>query len=593
MFRTRFFWQTSGSMLIVSCSIATVVAILFPRIVEKDSLEEVRESLRIRTSLLQNLVNSRKHRFSNPSFHKEIQILGTRIKTRLTVIQPDGTVVADSEKNISNISNLGSRPEILAVQSHGFGSSVQYSDTLKKRIMYFALPVNVGEGQIGYVRTGLSLSFVDEHLSDLRFVVLLLTALIIVTGIGSGILFIHYSTKPLNQMKSLAEGILNGNYDRPLPTARNDDFGKLARALKNMAQHSQDRMESVLTDRNELLLLLKSMVEGVVAVDINERVLQMNSAAGKILGASSETSLTKPIWEVTRVSKACEILSTALETRAEVKRKLSLTTRFKDQVVEMTAAPLLDREGALVGAVLVLHDLSELHRLETIRRDFVSNASHELKTPITVIRAIVETLIDDKDILPDQRQKFLTKILTQSLRLSAVVDDLMTISQLESDSEIWERKPLDLRSVVQESAQLFLSIAEERKVTLEIQNEHSPVIVMGDKKALGQIIDNLLDNAIKYTSQDGRVIVRLIREGEKAILEVQDSGVGISAKDQSRIFERFYRVDTARSRELGGTGLGLSIVKHLAESHRGQIFLDSSLGIGSTFKVALPIRLES
>ena len=591
MFRTRFFWQISGSLLILSCTVAAVVTILFFKIVEKESLEEVRELLRSRTLLLQSLINSREYSFSNPLFHKELQNLGTKIKTRLTVIQPDGTVLADSAEDISSIGNLGSRPEILAVQSHGFGSSIQYSDTFKKSIMYFALPIYSGERHLGYVRTALSLSIPDQRLSDLRFIVFFLTSLIIITGIGSGILFIHYSTKPLIQMKSLAEGILNGNYDRPLPTTRNDEFGKLARALKNMAQHSQDRMESVLTDRNKLLLLLKSMVEGVVAIDNNERVLQMNSAAGKILGASSETSLSKPIWEVTRVSKACEILSTALETKAEVKRKLSLTTHAKDQVVEMTAAPLLDREETLVGAVLVLHDLTALHRLETIRRDFVSNASHELKTPITVVRAIVETLIEDKDIPLDQQQKFLMKIHAQSLRLSAVVDDLMTISRLESDSGMWDRKPLDLRSVVQQSTQLFLPLAEERKVNLEIQVEESPVIVMGDEKALGQITDNLLDNALKYTAQNGTVVIRLTKKDKKAILEVQDSGVGISAKDRSRIFERFYRVDTARSRELGGTGLGLSIVKHITESHRGQIFLDSTPGIGSTFRVSLPIRL--
>ena len=335
------------------------------------------------------------------------------------------------------------------------------------------------------------------------------------------------------------------------------------------------------------------MVEGVVAIDNNERVLQMNSAAGKILGASSESSLSKPIWEVTRISRVCEILSAALETRAEVKRKLLLTTHSKDQVVEMTAVPLLDREGALVGAVLVLHDVSELHRLETIRRDFVSNASHELKTPITVVRAIVETLIEDKSIPLDQQQKFLMKIHTQGLRLSAVVDDLMTISRLESDSGMWERSPLDLKSVIQESTQLFLPLAKERKVNLEIQVEESPMIVMGDKKALGQIAENLLDNALKYTAQDGRVVIRLVRENKKAILEVQDSGVGISKKDQARVFERFYRVDTARSRELGGTGLGLSIVKHLTEAHRGQISLNSAPGIGSTFRVSLPIRLDS
>ena len=297
----------------------------------------------------------------------------------------------------------------------------------------------------------------------------------------------------------------------------------------------------------------------------------------------------KPIWEVTRISQVCDILSRTLRSGRDVKDELRLATRSQDRVVEMLASPLLDGEGELVGAVVVLHDVSDLHRLQTVRRDFVANASHELKTPIAAIRALVETVIDDQSMRSSDQAHFLARIRNQSMRLSSLVADLLTLSRLESSPGGPELRPIDLRESFKGAVQALLPTGEDRGITVHTEVPNNPVQVLGDPEALGQLTTNLLDNAIKYTGRGGHVWVRLKTGNGQAVIEVQDTGMGIAPQDQSRVFERFYRVDKARSRELGGTGLGLSIVKHIAAIHQGRVFVESTPGIGSTFRASFPI----
>ncbi|HEX03751.1 MAG TPA: PAS domain-containing protein [Bacteroidetes bacterium] len=372
-----------------------------------------------------------------------------------------------------------------------------------------------------------------------------------------------------------------------------DEIGKLAQALNRMAESCSNRTDTIKADRNKLSTILSGMTEGVVAVGLDEHVLHLNEAAGKLLGVSPLESLDKPIWQVTRVPEITEILTDSLRDGTSAQRKLLITTKLTDQSLEMDASPLHDGQGNLVGAVVVLHDVSELNRLEMVRREFVANASHELKTPITAIRGLVETLIDDEELEPAKRDRFLGKIKDQSIRLGSIVTDLLTISRLESESNETEEMSFDLCEVVQSTSSVFISTGEEQDITVKVQVPNSPIELSGDEEALRQIVSNLLDNAVKYSSTGGEVCVRLHRHDDHAILEVEDTGIGIEPKDQDRIFERFYRVDKARSRELGGTGLGLAIVKHIAQSHGGNVSLDSIPGTGSTFKVILPLAGRS
>jgi two-component system phosphate regulon sensor histidine kinase PhoR len=349
-------------------------------------------------------------------------------------------------------------------------------------------------------------------------------------------------------------------------------------------------METIVTDRNKLLAILGSMVEGVVAVDRDDRVVHMNEVAGRLLRASPSESLGKRIWEVTRVIEVCEILDHARRHAGGADAEVHLAMTHGEARIELRASPLVDGAGALTGAVVVLHDVTDLRKLESLRRDFVANVSHELKTPLTAIRGLVETLIEDTRMEPATRERFHAKIRDQSGRLTALVSDLLTLARVESQGASSERKPLDLRATLRDCEARFRPLCEQKGLMLEVRTSPEPQVVDGDEEALRQILDNLLDHALKYTPPSGKITVSVVPLGREALLEVSDSGIGIEPRDLERIFERFYRVDKARSRELGGTGLGLSIVKHLTLSLGGNVAVVSQVGRGSTFRVVLPLR---
>ena len=589
MIRSRFSWKLTAGLLLPILISAAIVGGLSIRSMEEDSREEVRRSLAAQATLLRSVAAARLGQSQELVLKQEVQSLGKEIGTRLTVIDAQGLVLADSQEDPSSMENLASRPEIMAVRSHGSGIATRYSQGLGVSVMHLALPIEDNGRLLGYARASRSLSEINRRLARLRTVVAVGAALAILAATVLGLVLARNFVKPVKAMTAVAEGMARGDYNRRLPATRTDELGDLARALNQTAKSSQNRMETIITDRNKLLSLLKGMVEGVVAVDRDERVLQMNSAAGKILGASPEASVSKPIWEVTRVRQVCDTLSRTLKNRGDVKDELRLATRSQDQVVEMLASPLFDGEGELVGAVVVLHDVSDLHRLQTVRRDFVANASHELKTPIAAIRALVETVIDDQSISSSDQANFLAKIRNQSMRLSSLVTDLLTLSRLESSPAGPVLRPIDLRESFRVAVHALLPTGEERGIDVHTEVPENPVQVLGDPEALGQLTTNLLDNAIKYTSRGGQVWVRLKTGNGQALIEVQDTGMGIAPQDQARVFERFYRVDKARSRELGGTGLGLSIVKHIAVIHQGRVFVESTPGIGSTFRASIPI----
>ncbi|VAX21785.1 Phosphate regulon sensor protein PhoR (SphS), partial [hydrothermal vent metagenome] len=394
--------------------------------------------------------------------------------------------------------------------------------------------------------------------------------------------------RPLSSITEVAESIADGDYSKRLPLAGKDEIGKLAQAFNRMAESSQLRMESIDTDRNNLLAVLAGMIEGVVAVDKKERVVHINEAAEGILGITAASSAGKPLWEVTRLVDVCQAVSGTLKNASEITNELRIPGSPADRVVEIQSSPIRDSEGNLAGAVVVLHDISELERLETMRRDFIANVSHELKTPITAIRGLVETLISDRRMEPEKHERFLQKIANQSMRLSSIVTDLLTISRLESGKSL-ERKLFDLRRAVVNPVRSLTATGENRGVKMEIDIPNDPVSIVGDEESLCEAVNNLLDNGLKYSREGGDVFVRLYKKEETVVIEVEDTGAGIEKRDQQRIFERFYRVDKARSRELGGTGLGLSIVKHIAISHGGSVFVESAPGQGSTFRIVLPL----
>ena len=589
MIRSHIFWKLYVVYVVLILISGVLVGVLVAQRTEQESLDDIRSSLEAQAVLLREMGEPSLRGWADSSLQERVQAVGRETHTRLTVIRTDGVVIADSDENPAGMDNHGNRPEILAARSGGRGAATRFSDTIGAEMMYLALSVEA-EGQVvGYVRTSLPLSRIGQRLGRLRAAVAAGVGVSVLVALMLGFLVARGFTRPLGSMARAADAIASGDYEQRLPAARRDEIGELARALNRMAASCKNRMDTIVADRGKLLTILEGMVEGVVAVDRDEHVVHMNTAAGRILGVSPEASHDRPIWEVTRITEVSTILAETLRGRTDVEGDIRRVAQSRNQFVRMHASPLHNGEGDLVGAVVALHDVSELHRLETVRRDFVANASHELKTPITAIQALVDTLIDDDRMAREGRERFLVKIRNQSARLSLLVSDLLTLSRLESERDAVEHFSVNLCDVVLGSVQAVQPAAEERGVNVSIEVPESAIDLVADEEALGQIVANLLDNALKYTAKGGQVWVRVRTEDGCAVIEVEDTGIGIQPRDLGRIFERFYRADKARSRELGGTGLGLSIVKHVALAHGGRVSVDSVPGTGSTFRVHLPL----
>jgi len=517
-------------------------------------------------------------------------------RVRLTVIAADGRVLADTDEDPARMDNHLARPEVGEALQSGRGRALRFSATLGRRILYVALPVERDGHALGVARAAVSLSDLEAGLRELSWVVWSAALLTAVFGLVVGWYSARRMNSSLDRMAHAAEAIALGDYDAARPYAGSAELGRLAAALDTMARDLRERVDSVESDRNKVLAILASMVEGVVAVDSDERVVHMNAVAGRLLRVSPAAAEGRRIWEVCRIVEVSEILEAARSRGKDLTGEVRLpppNPTATQRRIELRASPLRGSGDEAAGAVVVLYDVTELRRLEAVRRDFVANVSHELKTPLTAIRGLVETLLDDDEMEAGTRSSFLERIRDQAARLGSLVGDLLTLARIESQSESGELALLDLREPLRECAARFAPVCEPKRIELSLRLPDEPLEALTDEESLRQILDNLTDNAVKYTPTGGRVWISLRRAGERAEIEVKDTGIGIEPRDQERVFERFYRVDKARSREMGGTGLGLSIVKHLVLALDGQISLDSTPGSGSRFCVSLPCASPS
>ncbi len=590
MFGSRFLWKLYAGYAVVIVLTAFMVGVMVVRGLERDLTRQIQSSLQSEALLLQEIARPYVDAPPDSAFQHRVWVLGSSADTRMTVIDADGRVLADSREDPSAMDNQRTRPEIVGALTKGVGVAKLFSSSLGGTAMYVAVPVLKDGAVAGYVRVAQPLLALEERRGAVRGMVLLGTALAVILALLIGFLLARSYTRPLVGMTAAARAVAAGDYNHPIRVDRKDEIGALAGALNAMTGQLKSQIDTITADRNVTFAILASMVEGVVAVDRDDVVVHVNSAAEAILGIDATSAQGRRIWEVTRVVEVSEALNDAMKEGRVRVSEARITKAQKDQVIQVIGSPLKNANGERVGAVVVLHDVSDLRQLEGVRRDFVANISHELKTPLAAIRGLVETLIDDQDMDPATHQRFIEKIHDQSMRLSNLVSDLLTLSRLESDQGGIQLEGVDVREAVAESYRAQVHVAESKKVEIAARVADSPIVVEGDGEALRELVDNLLSNAIKFTPEGGRVDLRLGVEGPNAVLTVEDTGIGIAPEDQGRIFERFYRVDKARSRQLGGTGLGLSIVKHVALSHGGNVSLRSAPGRGSTFRVQIPLR---
>lgn len=593
MKRARFLAKFYSSFVVIIFLITAAVGFVVSYWVETDAFEQTRQSLADKALLIEPVaLETLLQGEYNQSFQDKIKALGHSTSTRYTIIANDGTVLADSNGDPLKMDNHSSRPEVVKALENGVGQITRESKTLNQRLMYHTKPVMYKGLKAGYIRTSLNFDLAKQRFFYFRLMILAGAGFGAILALVLGYLLARRVTAPLEKMTTVARAISLGEFDQRLTIESQDEIGALAQAFNSMTEQLKGRIQEIAVDRNQLYAILSSLIEGVVAIDENETVVHMNEAAGRIVQADHFQSIGKKLSDITSGFEVADVLSRALRYKRRDRDEIILERQNGSRVIEMNASPLRDNKGRIVGAVAVMHDVTELRRLEALRRDFVGNVSHEFKTPVTAIRGLVETLLDDATMPEENRSRFLEMIKGQANRLSTLVTDLLTISRLESHKSHDEKERVSLNQLVHICVNGMQAAAENKSIQLGVEEEQADIMVLGDKEALRQSIDNLLTNAIKYTTNGGGVVVRLDRKGEQAKISVRDTGIGIEAIHLDRIFERFYRIDKARSREMGGTGLGLSIVKHVVMSHGGQVSVKSALGQGSTFYIFLPLLKE-
>lgn len=574
----------AGFAVVILFSIL-IVGLMVQRQIEQASLRDISNNLSSQAFILQQS-------FANTGQQTQSQIqqtlkqIGQRTDTRVTLLTKDGVVIADSEFNASEMDNHRYRPEIIAANTADIGQSRRYSKTLQKPMLYVAVSAMASSGNLGYIRTALPTQRIDEEINYLRRVIIIAASLTALIALFIGYWLAMSFARPLRQMTLIAKNYAHGRYQLRIPSQRRDEIGDLARSLNQMADISSQRFDIIKTERDQLSTILKSMNEGVITVTSEGLITHVNAAACRMLRTSGERCLGQALKDIDGSDNLDQAFRQCQQQQTSVERIIQLDGYTFSRHYRLHVTLL--KQSHRADAILVLQDITAVQRIDKMRADFVANASHELKTPITAIRGFAEALIEDDTIDHAIQQRFMRKIHGQSIRLSALVSDLLALSRLESNDEAYNTQ-VDLQRVVQRVCANLQAVAQTQQVTLELQTKDGPVTLLGDDNALGQMATNLIDNAIKYTAAEGTVTVALTVTEGLAVLAVKDNGLGIDESDQERIFERFYRVDKARSQSLGGTGLGLAIVKHIVQSHKGRLQLKSKLNQGSTFTITIPL----
>jgi two-component system phosphate regulon sensor histidine kinase PhoR len=519
--------------------------------------------------------------------HAWAHAAGAAAKARVTLIDPQGAVLGDSEHDAGTMENHAGRPEIEAARAGRVGFSLRHSATLGEDLSYAALPASYG-GRPGYVlRLAVPLTELHTAIADVRSRILLASVIAAVAALAMALLLSRPFTRRVRRLQDFAEHMRADKHADTLPRDTDDELGQLGGALSQTSLRLHELFEKLSLESGRREAILSSMVEGVLAVDHELRVTFCNEAFARTVGARMPVPERLPVVELVRDPQFLDMLSRVLVTASVLKQRIQLSAA-DGRTFEVQSAPL--GFGARRGAIAILHDITDLERLERVRKDFVANVSHELRTPLTAIRGYAETLLDGALEDEENNRKFLEIIRAHAIRLNNITTDLLVLSELESGGAPGpEPELVSIRAALESALRTVESEARVRNVALKTGRVDDSC-VLGHRIRLEQAFVNLIDNAVKFNREGGEVVVEagLTSDRKTTKITISDTGIGIPSEDLPRVFERFYRVDKARSRQVGGTGLGLSIVKHVIERAGGTISVESRLGKGSTFTIVLP-----
>lgn len=564
-----------------------VTTLINGRVLRETAYQVTRADLHALTTVARNLM-PREAMVDQEAAQRFCEGAALDTGTRMTIIRRDGVVLGDSAADPATMENHADRPEFRAAMDGGEGISLRYSDTLGKLLMYAALPVLL-DGEIGGVlRASLTVADIEALLSDLYSRIAVATAALLLVALLVTAVISRNLRRPIRNLHEAALAYSRGELEYQIPVSGPKELQDLAVAFQTMARELKERLRRLQGQREETEEVLNAIREPLLLLDGELRVQRLNMAAAQLAAAVTPDLIGRPLIEVFRSAELDEFVR-RVATTDDAEESTIVYYGPREARLKVWGRRLLSEGSMLQGDILILmRDVSQEHRVEQIRRDFVANVSHELKTPLTMIKGAVETLQDLSGPEDETRSRFQAMIESHTDRMIAIIEDLLSLARIEqSEATTLPRQDVPVRALLEEAASAAEPVARERSATIELEAPeelsapvHPPLLV--------QALTNLIDNAVKYGDPGGTVTIRAVAEDDGVRLDVRDRGWGVPLREQERVFERFYRVDRSRSRERGGTGLGLSIVRHVALIHGGTVSIESTPGEGSTFSIHLP-----
>ncbi len=509
--------------------------------------------------------------------------LGEQVATRITIVAADGVVLGDSQQNPAVMDNHSDRPEIRAAMEHGYGENTRYSITLGQRMMYIATPILHQEQILGVARVALSLAAIDKAVHNVTASVITAMAVAALLIVMAAWFVSRITTQPIRRLTAAARRIASGDLEQKMPVDTMDEVGELARSFNDMSLKLSETIRAISRDRTRLAAILDNMADGVIMTDVEGNIAIANRAAKALFGIGDEAA--KTLIEAVRDHEMDDLLKQCLKTaEAQTTQYESNTTR---RYIRVIGVPILHEE--LRGTLLLVQDLTDLRNLQTTRRELIGNISHEFRTPLAGIKAMVETLrdgaIDDRERADD----FLLRIDGEVDRLTQIVAELTELSRIETGKAELSLEPVNLNQLLEDIINQLGPQVQRQELTAEVQLADNLPLVDADKIRIRQAIVNIVHNAVKFTPPGGRILLATRVDDDSVIVDISDTGPGIARSDLPRIFERFYKADRARSNK-GGTGMGLAISRHIVEAHGGRVSVHSTEGKGSTFRLSIPFR---
>jgi two-component system, OmpR family, phosphate regulon sensor histidine kinase PhoR len=596
--RAKLFWKLGLTYLVLLLGVLFALDLYSARVLRRDYIREAHDQL----AALTNLAIAQP---LPPNAPEGLQLWAQRMASggaRISIFSANGALLADSVSNSQHENSGAAETEVQQAFSTGEGDAVRYDPELRRDLVFRAVRYRLPSGKPIAIRLAIPLMLGDVQREQIRRSLLAASIVILVAGVGVSLFFSRMLAGRIEQLKDFSRRVAAGDF-RPLQVSGpRDEVAELADSLNETAARLDATIQSLSGERNRSGAILRSMVEGVAVIDARERLVFFNRAFAGILNLDGMRSEGRPLIEIIRNSQLLALIRKALEGEEGLQGDIAMGF-VQQRSFAVTAAPVnpLDSAAAInrspgksaesarpSGAVVVLHDVTELRRLERVRQDFVANVSHEFKTPLTAIQGFAETLLAGAIDDPTNNRRFLEIIREHASRLARLTDDLMKLARIEAGKLEIQFFPVNLADVAEGCEETALLKASRKQITLDMDVPLTLPPVRGDSNLLHEVLQNLLDNAVQYTHPSGRIHVSAVARERDVVVTVADTGIGIPLAAQERIFERFYRVDAARSREAGGTGLGLSIARHIVEAHGGRIWVESEVGVGSQFSFSVP-----